>query len=67
MIFLFSLKTKAQIEDFPKDFKEKAFSHIETLSSYGFRKAGTDSEVKTVNYLKSKFEEIGLQVKIDTF
>jgi hypothetical protein len=42
-------KAIAQLTDFPQDFKEKALLQVEKLSSFGFRKAGSEAENKTVD------------------
>ena len=66
IISVIDLKSQDNI-DLPYDFEKKAFEHIERLSGFGIRSAGTDAELKTIEYLINEFQSIGLTTKIDTF
>jgi len=52
---------------FPDNFKEEAFKHVDSLSSFGFRYANSQAETKTLNYLKDVFSENHIVASIDTF
>jgi acetylornithine deacetylase/succinyl-diaminopimelate desuccinylase-like protein len=67
IFFIIVTNSLAQVKDFPQDFKIKAFDHIKKISSFGFRKAGSDAEEKTIKYLVNYFGSLGLDTKIDTF
>ena len=67
VILIVASKALAQLPDFPQDFAEKAFVHVEKLSSFGFRRAGSTAENRTVNYLIDHFGSLGLETQIDTF
>jgi len=53
--------------EFPNDYKEKTFEHIEKLSSYGIRNGESDAGKKTIKYITKHFESAGLETSIDTF
>ena len=73
ILFILSLLTftcysqKRNCENLPSDYRDKCFDHIKVLSGYGIRTAGSNSELKTIQYLTSKLKEYGLNVIIDTF
>ena len=52
---------------FPDNFKEEAFKHVDSLSSFGFRYANSKSETRTMNYLNNVFSENHIAASIDTF
>ena len=51
----------------PSNFEDMCFKHIEELASYGIRSARLKSGSQTYNYLTQKFQEYGLETRIDTF
>ena len=55
------------LKEFPTDFKDNVFTHIEHLASFGIRSAESESETKTIHYLKTQFEISGLTVEIEPF
>jgi hypothetical protein len=52
---------------FPDNFKEEAFKHVDSLSSFGFRYANSKAETRTINYLKDVLSENHIVASIDTF
>ena len=54
-------------KDLPANFSDTCFKHIQELASYGVRTNQLKSGLQTINYLSSKFEEYGIDTKIDTF
>ena len=52
---------------FPDNFKEEAFKHVDSLSSFGFRYANSKAETRTINYLKDVYSENHIVASIDTF
>jgi hypothetical protein len=52
---------------FPDNFKEEAFKHVDSLSSFGFRYANSKAGTRTINYLKDVFSENHIVASIDTF
>ena len=51
----------------PSDFVDRAMSHIVHLAVMGHRQAGSKNDKKTIQYLKEQFEDMGLEVEIQTF
>jgi hypothetical protein len=58
---------EGQSAQWPPDFKERAYSHIEKLVSLGIRAAGTDQEARAIQYIKENFEELGLDTRVEPF
>jgi acetylornithine deacetylase/succinyl-diaminopimelate desuccinylase-like protein len=54
-------------DNFPADFKQKAFEHIEHLSEFGPRSPGAEGEQKSIQYISQQFRQMGLGVQIETF
>ncbi|MFC2082304.1 M28 family metallopeptidase [Bacteroidota bacterium] len=50
-----------------KNFGDRAFKHIEYLSSMEHRQVGSENDKKTINYLKEQFLSLGLDVEIQPF
>jgi hypothetical protein len=53
--------------EFPNDYKEKTFAHIEKLCSYGIRNGESDAGKKTIEYITKQFKNAALETSIDTF
>jgi hypothetical protein len=57
----------SQLVDFPNDFSEQAFVHVEKLCSFGQRTADSKSMTQTTDYLLSNFKQSSLETAVDTF
>ena len=55
------------MHNFPNDFNERAYSHIETLSSFGLRTAQSGAEILTTEYLKKFMTQNSIEIQIDSF
>ena len=52
---------------FPADFAEKAFAHIDQLARFGPRARGTEGEKRALEYIREQAEKTGLQVRVEHF
>jgi hypothetical protein len=57
----------SQIDNFPNDFSDKAFIHVEKLCSFGFRKADSNAKTETANYISQCFQSLGLVTSVEPF
>ncbi|MGQ9641952.1 MAG: M28 family peptidase [Candidatus Bathycorpusculaceae bacterium] len=46
---------------------QRAFEHVKNLASFGSRIAGTEGDVKSIEYMSKRFVEAGLKVEYDVF
>jgi aminopeptidase YwaD len=46
---------------------QRAFEHVKNLARFGSRVAGTDGDVKSIEYMRRHFAEGGLKVEYDVF
>lgn len=54
-------------DGFPIDFKERAFTHVTQLASFGPRSPGAEGEKLAFDYICRQFEEAGFEVQVETF
>jgi len=62
-----SAQLSPTLDEFPRDFKEQVFEHIEQLASFGIRSPETEAEEKTIGYLRNQFHDAGASVAIESF
>ncbi|NIM16017.1 MAG: M20/M25/M40 family metallo-hydrolase [Candidatus Aminicenantes bacterium] len=67
LITIAILPLPADQKNFPANFKEDAFKHIEHICSLGIRSTGTPVETKTIEYVAKQLEKTGLKVNIEWF
>jgi hypothetical protein len=54
-------------DDFPADFKDRAFRHIVRLAEFGPRSPGFEGEGPALQYICQQFEDAGLEVRVERF
>jgi len=52
---------------FDAGFQNRAMAHVRYLAGLGIRVAGSDAELKAVQYIREQFETMGLDVRVEPF
>lgn len=53
--------------DLPEDFQEKAYEHVQNITSFGVREAGSDAEASTIDYILKYLGQSGIEAKKEEF